>query len=128
MSRVGALQFSHQPRPDQIVAKSFLKRGSSLLVHPMAHFRALFMEMRFPANRLRQYLRLAGILQQIHAQEGDGTVFAHGKRSMVAQDQQALLAEIIDQAFPLIKVQCDAFIIMIGQIIMDLQRKLRVAP
>jgi len=86
------------------------------------------MEMFFPAHRLRQNLRLAGILQKIHAQKGNGAILSDRQRTMIAQDQQALLAQILDQAVPLVQIKRYAFIVMIGQVIMNLHGKLRVAP
>ena len=88
----------------------------------------IFLVQVVGARRLRKDLRLAGVFQEIHPQESNRTVRPHGQRAVIAQHQQRLVAQIVDDTFPLVQLQRDALIVVIGQIVVHDHRELRIAP
>ena len=62
--------------------------------------------------------------KRVQHQETVGDGLPHRQRAVVAQDQAFFIANILDQAFTLIKVQSDAFKLVIRDLVMDGERSL----
>ena len=116
MTGVLARQLSHQPGPNEIVAHPRREGTRSLSPNSVCHGLGLFVEV-FVAGRLREYLCFAGVLEEIHAEKGDGAVGADRQGAVVTQHQQGFVANVSHDALTLIKVKRDALVVVVGQIV-----------
>src|SRR5688572_3752175 len=67
------------------------------------------------AVRLRAHLDHAGCLEDIHEEKRVGYVLADGEQPVITQHQEAAIAEIAHQPWLLVLVECDSFVVVVGE-------------
>jgi hypothetical protein len=71
------------------------------------------------------HLRLACALEEVDVQEGFRDGAAGGQQAVVAQDHRAMVAQALHQPLALFEIQRDAFVGVVAEVAVELQRVLR---